>query len=73
MILLFRPNLDLVAVLKQALGYYIKQSMYLPIQLAIESLVNLCFTGFMNSEALLKMIDKNINDIHHPSVISRYV
>lgn len=46
--------------------------MYLPMKLALESLVDLCLTEYMNPEALLKIIDKNISNIHHPSVISRY-
>ncbi|XP_025412636.1 uncharacterized protein LOC112685081 isoform X2 [Sipha flava] len=66
------PNSDLVAVLKQMLELYIKQSMYLPMKLALESLVDLCITKYMNPEALLKIIDKNIVNIHHPSVISSY-
>lgn len=45
--------------------------MYLPMQLALESIVDLCITEYMNPEALLKIIEKNISNIHHPSVISR--
>lgn len=53
------------------LGFYTKRSMYLPMKLTLESLVDLCATEFMNPESLLKIIEKNINDIHHDSVISR--
>lgn len=53
------------------LGFYVKRSMHLPLKLAMESLVDLCYTEYINPEVLLKMIDKNINNIHHPSVISR--
>lgn len=71
-VLIFSPNSDLVAVLKQMFRFYIQQSMYLPIQLALESLVDLCLTEYINPEALIKMIDSNVSDIHHTSVISRY-
>lgn len=71
-ILCFSPNSDLVAVLKQMLGVYIKRSMYLPLKLTLESLVDLCFNGYMNPEVLLKIVDKSACDIHHPSVIPRY-
>lgn len=54
------------------LGSYIKHSMYLPLKFTLESLVDLCLAEFMNPESLLKVIDKTILDIHHPSVISRY-
>jgi len=54
------------------LGFYIKHSMYLPMKLTLESLVDLCLAEYMNPESLLKIVDKNIVDIHHPSVISRY-
>lgn len=67
----YSPNSDLVAVLTQMLGFYIKHSMYLPIKLAIESLVDLCFTEYMSSEALLKLIEKNVSNIHHPSILAR--
>jgi len=62
----------LVPVLKQMLGFYIKHSMYLPLKFTLESLVDLCLAEYMNPESLLKVIDKTILDIHHPSVISRY-
>jgi len=54
------------------LGFYINHSMYLPLKLTLESLVDLCLAEYMNPESLLKMIDKSILDIHHPSIISRY-
>lgn len=66
------PSSDLVSVLKQMLGFYIKNSMYLPLKLTLESLVDLCLAEYMNPESLLKMIDKTILDIHHPSVISSF-
>jgi len=46
--------------------------MHLPLKLALESLVDLCLAEYVNPESLLKMIDKSISDIHHPSVIPRY-
>lgn len=61
-----------MAVLKQMLGVYIKHSMYLPMKLTLESLVDLCFNRYMNPEALLKIVDKSTCDIYHPSVIPRY-
>lgn len=70
--ILFSPSSDLVAILVQGLGFYIKMSMYLQIKLTLESLVDLCFTEYMSSEALQKLIEINANIIHHPSVISRY-
>jgi len=54
------------------LGFYIKRSMYLPIKLALESLVDLCVNEYMNPEVLIKIVDKNICNIHHPFVIPRY-
>ncbi|KAL5242600.1 hypothetical protein ACI65C_010010 [Semiaphis heraclei] len=66
------PNSDLVFILKQMLGFYINHSMHLPLKLTLESLVDLCLAEYMNPESLLKMIDKSISDIHHPSVISSY-
>lgn len=62
----------MVFILKQMLGFYINHSMHLPLKLTLESLVDLCLAEYMNPESLLKMIDKSISDIHHPSVISRY-
>lgn len=53
------------------IGLNIKRSMYLPLKLTMESLVDLCYTEYINPEVLIKMIDKNINNIHHPSVVSR--
>lgn len=69
---IFSPNSDLVSVLKQMLGFYIKHSMHLPMKLTFESLVDLCQAEYMNPESLKNMIDKTNLDIHHPSVISRY-
>ncbi|XP_060848840.1 uncharacterized protein LOC132928291 isoform X1 [Rhopalosiphum padi] len=66
------PNSDLVSVLKQMLGFYIKHSMHLPMKLTFESLVDLCQAEYMNPESLKNMIDKSNLDIHHPSVISSY-
>lgn len=68
----FSPNSDLVTVLKRMLGFYIKRSMYLPMKLTLQSLVDLCISEYIKPEALLKIINENICDIHHPSVISRY-
>ncbi|VVC38584.1 Armadillo-like helical,Domain of unknown function DUF3730 [Cinara cedri] len=66
------PNSDLVVVLKRMLGFYIKRSMYLPMKLTLQSLVDLCINEYIKPEALLKIIDENILDVHHPSVISSY-
>ncbi|KAF0756958.1 DUF3730 domain-containing protein [Aphis craccivora] len=66
------PNSDLVSVLKQMLGFYIKHSMHLPMKLTFESSVDLCLAEYMNPESLIKMIDKTNLDIHHPSIISSY-
>lgn len=46
--------------------------MYLPMKLSLESLVDLCINEYMKPESLIKIIDENISNIHHPSVISRY-
>jgi len=54
------------------IGFYIKHSMHLPMKLAFESSVDLCFAEYMNPESLIKIIDKTNLDIHHSSVISRY-
>jgi len=62
----------LVSILKQMFVFYINHSMHLPLKLTLESLVDLCLAEYMNPESLLKMIDKSILDIHHPSIISRY-
>lgn len=69
---IFSPNSDLVAILKHMLGFYIKHSMYLPIKLTLESLVDLCLSEYINPEALLNIVDKNICDIQHPFIIPRY-
>lgn len=65
------PNSDLVPILKQMLAFYIKHKLYLPMKLTLESLIELCSAEYLSSEALLKIFDKNIGNIHHPSVISR--
>ncbi|XP_050423893.1 uncharacterized protein LOC126835384 isoform X2 [Adelges cooleyi] len=66
------PNSDLVPILKQMLAFYIKHKLYLPMKLTLESLIELCSAEYLSSEALLKIFDKNIGNIHHPSVISSY-
>lgn len=70
--LFFSPNSDLATVLKQVLEFYIKRSMYLPMKLTLESIVDLCLTEYLNPETMLKVIDKNVSNIHHPSIIPRY-
>lgn len=46
--------------------------MYLPIKLALESLVDLCLNEYLNPETLLKIVEKKICDIHHPFIITKY-
>lgn len=46
--------------------------MYLPMKLTLESLVDLCINEYMKTDSLMKIIDENISNIHHPSIISRY-
>lgn len=53
------------------LGFYIKQSMYLPMKLTLESLADLCFAEYLNPEILVKNIEKCISNINHPAVTSR--
>lgn len=46
--------------------------MYLPMKLTLESLVDLCINEYMKTDSLMKILDENIPNIYHPSIISRY-
>ncbi|XP_050523203.1 uncharacterized protein LOC126895412 [Daktulosphaira vitifoliae] len=66
------PNSDLVPIHKQMLTFYIKNKMFLPLQLTLESFIELCSAEYFSPEILLGLIDKNIINIHHPSIIASY-